>query len=284
MALDLTSAFNAMMHFAPVGAQAYAGYGQGVNLREREFQEQQAKKSAETDRRRQLDQRQAQIDLEKANQEFLHRQRQEAQEREKQEAETLRTALGGRVAEHTDVFSGVDLASAPLATLKRLDERIREAERDAREHQQARELIGYRESFGSGETRGDRSDRRSTALTRMENMLESGAPREQVQEVMTRSFHEFNDVWTIDDLAEIERKVDARRRSQPDPRAEQRRAIRTATGRTPVNDFERAIEDALLEGQSPDQLYAEMRAAGQPEAAIAAARQYIGVAAPRFGR
>jgi Sec-independent protein translocase protein TatA len=72
------------------------------------------------------------------------------------------------------------------------------------------------ESDESGRTRGERSDLRRTALTRIENMLAAGAPREQVAEVMKRNYPDVAGVWTNDDIVRIERS---------NPRAKEQRRL-----------------------------------------------------------
>lgn len=65
-------------------------------------------------------------------------------------------------------------------------------------------------------------------------------------------------------------------------RDEAQRPFTRALGWDPVNDFERALVDALVEGQTPDEILAEMEAAGQPPEAIRSARTKLAPLMTRF--
>lgn len=135
----------------------------------------------------------------------------------------------------------------------------------------------YREPQGGattldpqGRTRGERSDLRGLALTRIENMLESGAPREQVAEVMTKNFGDLAGVWSADDLTEIETKVRDSRRRSPETQA-----IVRQLGTQPATDLDWDIVEALREGESPDEILAGMAEAGVPAPTIEQADRFL---------
>jgi hypothetical protein len=108
----------------------------------------------------------------------------------------------------------------------------------------------------SEETRGERSDRRRIALTRIENMLAAGAPTGQVSQAM-RTYRDLEGVWTPDDVVATSRKLSSAKRP-PSDEDTFREGYYEELGK-PKTPFQRDLVEQLVQGRTAEQVLAELK-------------------------